>query len=122
MDKNQETVSVQRRQRRRFTQIEKQQHLDQWQQSGLSAAQYGKGPGLPARYLYAWRSQLNPRSKSETEENLFLPVRLSSPVESTEGLSVSLRHGDLEFVVSGVESTGILVSTLRAIKQEVLSV
>jgi len=122
MDKKQEVVTQQQSKRRVFTQQEKEQHLAAWEESGLSAGQYGSENGLHASQLYAWRQRGKDRRGPESEESLFVPIRLGASSGGTGGLSVTLRHRDLEFVVSGADSSGTLVSILRAIKREVIDV
>lgn len=96
---------------------DRQRQLTKWKESGLSAPGYGRRHGLEARHLYAWGSQSRNHNQTESTEDLFVPVRLSAPTDPVAGLSVTVRHREMEFVVSGADSTGTLISTLRAIRQ-----
>ena len=102
-------------------------HLDRWERSGLSAKAYALEHGINHKSLYAWRSQSRravTKSSGIPDAPAFVPVRMSALSSSSrqESLKIILRTGSLECVVSGAGSAAELVSLAKSLKQEVLNV
>lgn len=114
-----------RRPRRRFSKEDRSRHLSAWAESGRSAEAYASQHGFSGQYLYRWR-KLASRSGADQSESdggsPFVAVQWNGSPPSSQPVSVTLRHGDLEFTVSAGQSSSDVIAILRAIKEEVLHV
>jgi hypothetical protein len=102
-------------------------HLDRWERSGLSAKAYARKHGVSYKSLYAWRSQSRraaTKSSGIPDAPAFVPVRMSAlpNIASQDSLKIILRTGALECVVSGAGSAAKLVAVVKSLKQEVFDV
>lgn len=107
--------------RRRFSARERAKHLSRWERSELSAPDYAARNGLEGRHLYNWKSQQRKREGKAGKSDL-IPVRLTGMPVSSQVLSVTVRHRDIEYVIDGTSDPRLLVSVVQALKQEVLDV
>lgn len=81
----------------RYTQSERQAHLDLWQESGLSKAAYCRQAGLPYRCLISWSRQSEPAidgGPGQPGEGDFIELeRPSVPVAASPVATVDLGSG-----------------------------
>lgn len=113
--------------RRQFSRQEREQHLQEWQESGLSAHLYAAQNGLKKELLYFWKSKMGEKSSSsQTQADRHSPfvsfnVKGDLPFPVASSLKVTVRHGDTEYVIDS-SSVSAITSMIRALKQEVLHV
>jgi hypothetical protein len=84
----------------RYTQSERQAHLDLWRESGLSKAAYCRQAGLPYHCLVSWSRPSGPTSakeegdSGETGAEGFIELdHLPGPPEGIPGATVDLGPG-----------------------------
>lgn len=102
-----------RTERRRFTKMQRAEHLSAWEGSGLSAMAYAREHGITDKNLYAWRRQSRlENSRTETPESTaFVPVRISTPLStSMSSLTLTLRSAGIEVELCGLASSTELAS------------
>lgn len=90
-----------------------QQHITQWQESGLSQADYCRQQALHAHQFSYWKCKLLTVDKPVGLESAigFAQVQVVTPVaaSSAPGLSLSLRND--------IQVTGITQDTMMLVKQ-----
>jgi hypothetical protein len=90
-----------------------QDHIAQWQASGLSQAGYCRQQEICAHKFSYWKRQLQAPSKSVTHEPIagFARVQVDSHRQAGSGLGLSLHFND------GTQLTGITQANVCLIKQ-----
>lgn len=124
---NQSSQALSQRQARRFNESQRREHVSNWQHSGLPAKAYALEHALNYKSLYAWRRQLSEGTTSspklQRKGATFVPVSVSEPaMSSTAAISITLRSGSFECVISAVPSAPSLVALVKSIKEEVFDV
>ena len=123
---NQSDQALSLRRWRRFNETQRREHVSNWQRSGLPAKAYAREHALNYKSLYAWRSQLSEGTSSPKLQHkgaTFVPVSVREAVlSSMAAISITLRSGSFECVISTAPSEPSLVALVKSIKEEVFDV
>lgn len=108
--------------RLRFSEREREMHLNAWKHSGRSARDYAAEHGLNAANLYAWSKKQHCARRESSSGSSFVPVRIAPGGFPAMGVRVTLKACGLECMIEGLDGPDALAALAAALKREVLDV